>query len=442
MNIKNDFDFSYINEVVNLRETMFRKNSIVRLNKKYAFKLLNTFPTSRLKNDVSSLVLFNEINLTDWLLNRIVVLADYEFDEFDDTTSIPSLNGNHLYQKDKPINKERNRKLFRLHYVMKILSVLYTTSYVAIPDKDEQDQQFINAFYNIVIRLECDDILDSVIDEIIKRESESSKTKIIYDKYLEYRLVDHFIQGVYNPIISDLYDDMLKVIHYNQFSINTYTSKMYEVYNNDYIRYKSLSDIRRKINRELGGTNARETFDKLMDNFLIENYDDFIINDLLKCLVQDSEECRNEQYAETLFDNFRDKYQYIGKVYHGSRDVSGRNRNIDYLVSRYKDGSISSSKDIKQALKFAAYESYDYMSKSPILHKGFVAELDITEDMKALDVHKMLIDLKEKLPKLSGWISEGFLNEQEVLIPAEYIKAARIMSYEDAEKLLKEMEEK
>ncbi len=203
MNTRNDYDFNHINEVPHLKETIFRQNNIIRINRKYAFKLLNTFPTTKLRNEVASIVRFDEIHVDDWLLNRMVVLADYELDSFEDNQRD---NNGFVNPRDRrPINMERNRKLFRLQYVMKVLSVIYSTSYVNLVDKAEQDQVFINTFYNMVMRLKCDEIIDEIVNEIIRRDSLAFKMEVCYDKYLEHRLVDYFTcQGVYNPATVDI----------------------------------------------------------------------------------------------------------------------------------------------------------------------------------------------------------------------------------------------
>ena len=66
-----------------------------------------------------------------------------------------------------------------------------------------------------------------------------------------------------------------------------------------------------------------------------------------------------------------------------------------------------------------------------------MTEVDITEDMKAIDIHKLLLDLREELPDLTTWISDYFVNEQEVLIPAEYVQLGKVLSCADIDEMMK-----
>ena len=66
---------------------------------------------------------------------------------------------------------------------------------------------------------------------------------------------------------------------------------------------------------------------------------------------------------------------------------------------------------------------------------GFISEIEITEDMYAVDIEKIMLDLKEKLPEITGWITDSLLKEREVLILAEYVPQGKILSYAEAEKI-------
>ena len=107
---------------------------------------------------------------------------------------------------------------------------------------------------------------------------------------------------------------------------------------------------------------------------------------------------------------------------------------MEKMVKRYKSGSISSSKDIKQAMEFSKYYRNSMEDDTNITY-GFISEIEITEDMYAIDIEKIMLDLKEKLPEITNWISDSLLKEREVLILAEYVPQGKILSYAEAEKI-------
>lgn len=84
-------------------------------------------------------------------------------------------------------------------------------------------------------------------------------------------------------------------------------------------------------------------------------------------------------------------------------------------------------------MKFATHGAYYPDNEMATVH-GFVAEIDLTEDMKSIDIEKILLDMIEKYPEITDW-AKGFLHEREVLIPAEYVHDAKILSYNEAEEI-------
>ena len=90
-------------------------------------------------------------------------------------------------------------------------------------------------------------------------------------------------------------------------------------------------------------------------------------------------------------------------------------------------------------MQFATYEN----NINGIIEEkyGFVSEIEITEDMCALDIHQMIMDLKEKYPELTGWVNETFMKEQEVLILAEYVPEGNILNFDEANKIKETLKE-
>lgn len=368
------------------------------------------------------------------------VLARFEYDRFEDMCSV------NIYSADKQINRsvleinhEINLKLYTLQFIMGILSLVYTNSSVRLNDKREQDKMFIKLFYEIIDRLECIEILDNIIDEILKTGHNGKE--LVYDEVLEYNLIRFFISTVnHNPYTTNLYRNIVEYSRYTDYTLKAYMSLHYTVYNKSYKIYNDIKWFKHKMDIQLSYSKIRNEFDKLLDNFCLNEYEDYMLHDIVQMLVIDGMEYRDEQLTGILFNNFIDKYRYVGKVYHGSRDLTGKNKDINYLVSKYRYGSISASKDIKIAMNFATHETYYTGDNTPILTYGFIAEIDLNENMIAIDLEKIMLDLKEKYPGLTDWV-KPFLKEKEVLILAEYIQDAKILSYEEAEKIKESIKE-
>lgn len=430
-------DLDFMREIPEKYETMYRNNRNVILNKKLVFNLLNVFPTQKLRSSIYNMVTFNELNLSDWLLSRIVSLANYDFDILEDECSSRK---NGINRDSETILKvadiEVNKKLHVLGYVLKVVSVIFVNLHISVADKEEQDKMFIKFFYNLVMRLNCNEILDDIIMNTLNTDSKLMNEERVYDEYTEYQLINYFVSRTsYNPFVVDTRIFIGNSIQFNLYSYRDFRYRIFKTYNRKYSEYIILKNYKNSVDLTLSGSNSREKFDYMIDKILHEDYSDFIMNELLYDIVRGYDHRRPEYCSNQLFEYFIDKYKYVGTVYHGSRDITGRNKNIAYLVSQYRTGTISASKSIKEALKFAKFEDFDGYSHSSINQYGFVAELNITEDMIAIDIEKMLLDLKEKLPGLTTWITDKFIEEKEVLILAEYIHDAKIMTYEEAEKI-------
>lgn len=428
--------FNHMQESIYLDETLFRGNDCVRINRPKVFMLLNTFPVAKMDRELSELAWGKDkLKVSDWLLNRMKVLARFEYERFEDK-STTDMNG---YTIAKPLNStmiemdhERNLKIYTLQFVMGILSAVYTTTYNGTKDKRKQDELFIKLFYEIVDRLDYKELLDIVIEEVYRHEENIEK--VYYDEVIEYSLIKFFTTtNQFNPYNTNLYETMKNYITPALYKTNTYKSLYYSTYNKKYKSYNDIQKFKHILDMKLSGYESRSGFDNAIDNFCKEEYEDFMLQDMVRILVEEGVDYSDQEYIDELFNKFGDKYKYVGKVYHGCRDLSGRNKDVKYLLNRYKGGSVSSSKDVSVAMEFATHGVYYPDNEMTTVH-GFVAEIDLTEDMKSIDIEKILLDMIEKYPEITDW-AKGFLHEREVLIPAEYVHDAKILSYNEAEEI-------
>ena len=116
-------------------ETLFRRRINVNNNRGYAHLLLNTFPTKKLSNEIANICRGNELYISEWLLFRLVALAKYEYDRYEDIHKDNMYNLTH-----KPVdnvNHEENFKIYCLWFTIKTLSVFLSSTYTFMP-KDKK----------------------------------------------------------------------------------------------------------------------------------------------------------------------------------------------------------------------------------------------------------------------------------------------------------------
>lgn len=419
-------------------ETLYRRNDIIRKNRGYAHLLLNTFPTERLNNEIERIVYGDSIEVSEWLIIRILCISRFEYDRYEDMANDKESQRTMLTTVTN-INHGVNFKLYSLYYTMKVLSVFLSSAYFGgcNSDKERQDKLIAQLFYDLVNRLDCTEILDEVIDKILGCVNDDD-IESNYNNVLEYNIISHFInEPLYNPYITDLKSRLGKSISYDKYDVIFYKELIYKCYNKYYNTYMSLIKFKNKLNIELGYYNLNEKFEDIIFKFTLENFEDLTLNDIALGLVKYYDGYREERFVNALFNTLKDKYKYVGKVYHGSRNTTDHNKSIDSMLNSYNEGLISSSKKVKGALAFAKFNNYDRekLSNSTTQY-GFISEIEITEDMEAVDIHKLLLELKEKLPDLTEWINDSFINEYEVLIPAVYIKNGKVLSCAEAEEIV------
>ena len=414
-------------------ETLFRRRYNVNNNRGYAHLLLNTFPTKKLSNEIANICRGNELYISEWLLFRLVALAKYEYDRYED------IHKDNMYKlTHKPVdnvNHEENFKIYCLWFTIKTLSVFLSSTYTFMPkDKKMQDKLIIDLFYNMVRKLNCIEIMDDIINYILNKEE---SVEDFYNEVIEYSIISTLmIMPISNPYELDIKLHLSKHIKYDMRTFKDYTLSAYKAYDKQYSTYAKLNDLRYKLSADMSYFNLRDKFEKSLFDFKLENFELLTLNDIAQEFVSFYDGYRDEKFIDVLLNKFGDKYKYIGKVYHGTRsNLNNINRPIEESVKTYVDGYISSSKDIKIAYEFSKFN--DYVEGEQITHYGFVTEIDITEDMKAIDIHKLLLDLREELPDLTTWISDYFVNEQEVLIPAEYVQLGKVLSCADIDEMMK-----
>lgn len=415
-----DYDLYLIDVANDFKETVFRNMHHYKTNRKWIIRLLNTFHSKKFESAIRRLM-NNNGEIEELVLSRILTLADYELELIND-----NLKPNEGFNIRKELSEDE-KKIFYLHFAIKVLSALFVTHgfYRGVEDTDEL---IIKTYRYLIEKLDCKELYDKLVEKTKEEVDEFEEVVVLYN------LVDSFqsFYGLFNPYKEDIVEQFMRI--YPPFRVKNYKNTVYNIYNKTYAVYKAIGKYKWNLKSDLSYLGLQDEAEHLLDNLMLLHFEDYSLNEIVQAMVYYYDGDRDEDLSNVLFEKFREKYGYVGKVYHGSKDMSENIPTMEKMVKRYKSGSISSSKDIKQAMEFSKYYRNSMEDDTNITY-GFISEIEITEDMYAIDIEKIMLDLKEKLPEITGWISDSLLKEREVLILAEYVPQGKILSYAEAEKI-------
>ena len=127
-----DYDLYLIDVANDFKETVFRNMHHYKTNRKWIIRLLNTFHSKKFESAIRRLM-NNNGEIEELVLSRILTLADYELELIND-----NLKPNEGFNIRKELSEDE-KKIFYLHFAIKVLSALFVTHgfYRGVEDTDE-----------------------------------------------------------------------------------------------------------------------------------------------------------------------------------------------------------------------------------------------------------------------------------------------------------------
>lgn len=364
----------------------------------------------------------NSFKLNPIVLRKINLFSDFINDENDNSNNYNPRRG------FIEVNVIDNKKLSRFLTSCQLLSV-YIARAISGSPAVFADEAFTKLFYKLASHYNVLELLDKVIyykgnyhnqdekkeiDEGIPitvgewKHQNEDEIKIDYDfnKNKEIALIQTVLTT--KPIMRFPSSSLINILG------NDYSGRLeYDSY--EFLE-KGKCEIYKKLKKMIIDINI------LSDQFI--NKDKII--DTISSLINDKEFEDVREYdsmnavlnyyderpvykSEELMKKYKDneKYKFKGVVYHGFKNRGGYTNNPVEVLSKYENGFISCSKDIKIASNFADDNGGSF---------GGVIEIYIDDSVEALDIEKILKDDYEASQSKYKFLYDSFIHEQEVLV--------------------------